>query len=558
MAQVLHYTFDDFQEPTENEFYANWSSLLNGNYGGDGTIQSGATDPFGGTTYDVYRKEGKLRFGVTDGTDIGTLYYGNTYTFSIYLRKVSGQTEPTDMEFDICDRHDSTNLSLSELSYSWKRFWVTAYHDNNSNYHFLDVGHYNTTEVFEWCCPQIEKKDHMTPFTSTSRTGTINDSSGNSNHATLSLTTTPKWTINSKLGNGAYEFNGVDQRIVVPNSSSLQVSGDLTISFWLYVKSLVPRTTLINKAYGGEFTINLETSNTLNIYRGTAGTSASPYASLNSSTISIGSWFHACAVASGTTITWYINGSEDTSATAAEFVGSTSTSDIIIGEGYTSGYFDGFIDDIRIYNTALSLSEIQALANAGFTWSNTVNASDELQPDPIQEVKDNTDYLQGYLGACFNEKATYNTSRYDSERISNYSTQRDGYLGARYGTYYSVLDTSRYNTKYTTRYTTIYSGKYDNYNGSRYDLNRYDDRWGWGSCSIRYDNKYNTRYSSRHGTYNSTRHTSQYSNHQGSLSTQTNCSGHYSSNKGSEYTSRHNNLHSVRFTTVCSTVDLNN
>jgi len=115
-AKVLHYTFNnENEEPAINEF--NSTSLMLGNYGGDGVLQSSEQDPFGGTLYPVYRKEGKIRFGVSNGNDVGTLYYGSTYTFSIYLRKVLGTTEPTSMEFDICDISDTTNFNISALTY---------------------------------------------------------------------------------------------------------------------------------------------------------------------------------------------------------------------------------------------------------------------------------------------------------------------------------------------------------------------------------------------------------------------------------------------------------
>ena len=36
-----------------------------------------------------------------------------------------------------------------------------------------------------------------------------------------------------------------------------------------------------------------------------------------------------------------------------------------IGSGYNIGYFNGLIDDVRIYNRALSAAEISAMYNGG-------------------------------------------------------------------------------------------------------------------------------------------------------------------------------------------------
>mgnify|MGYP001575790642 CR=1 FL=1 len=164
----------------DNEFY---NSGANGNildyssgYGGIGTAQSGVLDASGTTENTVYRKTGKIRFGPTGGQDIGTLVNGNTYTFSIYLRHVTGQTQGGSMEFDIVDQSNGgtnfTGTLGSNMTYEWKRFSVTSTHTNSSNYHFIDIGTYQGTNVFEWCMPQIEQGTVMSPFTNTERTST--------------------------------------------------------------------------------------------------------------------------------------------------------------------------------------------------------------------------------------------------------------------------------------------------------------------------------------------------------------------------------------------------
>ena len=164
----------------DNGFY---NSGANGNildhssgYGGYGTVQTGALDAYGTTQNAVYRNTGKIRFGPTGGQDIGTLTNGNTYTFSIYLRHVAGQTESTSMEFDIVDQssggYNYTGTLGSNMTYEWKRFSVTSTHTNSVNYRFIDLGSYQGTNVFEWCMPQIELGTVASPFTSTERSST--------------------------------------------------------------------------------------------------------------------------------------------------------------------------------------------------------------------------------------------------------------------------------------------------------------------------------------------------------------------------------------------------
>ena len=73
-----------------------------------------------------------------------------------------------------------------------------------------------------------------------------------------------------------------------------------------------------------------------------------------------GTWIHAAATYDGTTIRIYFNGVLENSKTAALTIGTNST-DLSLG-GIASRYYSGQIDDVRIYNRALSESEIQDLA----------------------------------------------------------------------------------------------------------------------------------------------------------------------------------------------------
>ena len=72
------------------------------------------------------------------------------------------------------------------------------------------------------------------------------------------------------------------------------------------------------------------------------------------------SWHHATAVKSVSKFSLYIDGSvvsEMKDETKRRFV----VADLYIGENIGNNYYDGSIDDVRIYNRALSASEVKAL-----------------------------------------------------------------------------------------------------------------------------------------------------------------------------------------------------
>jgi hypothetical protein len=133
------------------------------------------------------------------------------------MRHVSGETQMSGGEFDIVDQSSggknySGTLS-SNMTYEWKRFSVTSTHTNSSNYHFIDVGTYQGTGVFEWCCPQIELGTIASPFTSTERSDTA---------SLIDLKKTANIDVSNVSFNSTGQpiFDGSNDKIVVPNQIS--------------------------------------------------------------------------------------------------------------------------------------------------------------------------------------------------------------------------------------------------------------------------------------------------------------------------------------------------
>jgi hypothetical protein len=80
-------------------------------------------------------------------------------------------------------------------------------------------------------------------------------------------------------------------------------------------------------------------------------------------TLPLNTWQHVCATNNGTTTVLYINGSAVHTA-SHELANVTTASKLQIGERVTtdSYYFNGAIDDVRIYNNALTSDQIRQLA----------------------------------------------------------------------------------------------------------------------------------------------------------------------------------------------------
>jgi hypothetical protein len=190
---------------------------------------------------------------------------------------------------------------------------------------------------------------------------TVFDSSGNGNNGTASgvTRTADRFGIN----NTADSFNGTSSRITVNDAPSLRPS-TITVSAW------VKRATLggDRKIVGKNLNSNISDSYNLGIYddnkiefwvyssgwHGVRGISGG-------TTVAIGAWYHVVGVYDGNTVTTYLNGQFDRTSVVGSVVIDYSIDPLYIGQTPTGDYFHGDIDDVRIYNRALSGSEITAL-----------------------------------------------------------------------------------------------------------------------------------------------------------------------------------------------------
>lgn len=254
-------------------------------------------------------------------------------------------------------------------------------------------------------------------------------------------TGTPSW-IDGKLGQA---LNQVPY--TVTNDPKLQIIGELTIAFWIYVVNSTNRRTVLNKAYGGEFTINLEIAGDLRMYCGLGGGNANPYVSIYSSVLPVGEWVHACIVkkADGHR-KWYLNGVLDVDSGGPNdtAVGSASTSDMTISAGYTSAAsVAADLDDLRIYNHALSPREVRDLAQAKVLHYKFDEFAESTE-NVVQNLDMNTGWQTNYIqNRLFDDIPPPVGVQSTVVSFENDDTSGDGYYHA-YGDYAAQADGTTY------------------------------------------------------------------------------------------------------------------
>ena len=165
-------------------------------------------------------------------------------------------------------------------------------------------------------------------------------------------------------GGDGLDFDGTDDYVNMGNV--LNLTSAISIETWIKTDGLGSRQTIAGKGYpntgepyyqyhveiraGGEIYFPLS----LNGTRQTTETSA---------TINASQWYHIACVYDGSTIKVYIDGVEESSSSASGSISTYSTS-FYLGaySGHSSsnvGNFDGIIDEVRIWNDARTIAEIQ-------------------------------------------------------------------------------------------------------------------------------------------------------------------------------------------------------
>ena len=178
-----------------------------------------------------------------------------------------------------------------------------------------------------------------------------------------------------KFGKGAL-FNGSNSTIELSGGDmglTFGSSANYSIAFWFNTSDISTWQRVFNMCgLGGNSANQIAVSIYLSkiyIYLRT-GTSTS-VTQIYSSVLSSNTWYHAAFMVNGSTVTLYLDGVAHTLTTGGTTTIS-SVSNIIFGShGYTP-YFNGKIDQLRIFNKAISSSEVTTLYNETSSTVNTL------------------------------------------------------------------------------------------------------------------------------------------------------------------------------------------
>jgi chitodextrinase len=183
---------------------------------------------------------------------------------------------------------------------------------------------------------------------------TVTDASGNGNTGTLAGATR---TGAGKAG-GALSFNGTTARVTVPDAPSLDLTSRFTLEAWVAPSTApVGWRSIVAKDVDRYYLLAGTTNQNRPGAGATFGTANQNV--FGTAVLPVNSWTHLAATYDGTALRLFVNGIQVASGAQTAPV-STSNAVLTIGANFYGEHFAGLIDEVRIYNRALTAGEIQA------------------------------------------------------------------------------------------------------------------------------------------------------------------------------------------------------
>jgi len=164
-------------------------------------------------------------------------------------------------------------------------------------------------------------------------------------------------------------FDGSDDYINLGSSNNnIFSSGDFTFSIWFKYSSSSPSwNTILSSQYAVQIYVD---SNKIKLYYYNTYTSSSTYlGGLESSTLSNNVWYHLAVTRESGSDKMYINASTSIGDTG-NITGTigTGTDNLIVGSFRgSSSYFNGSIDEVAVWNTALTSTQVSEIYSATST-----------------------------------------------------------------------------------------------------------------------------------------------------------------------------------------------
>ncbi len=193
---------------------------------------------------------------------------------------------------------------------------------------------------------------------------TTNDASGNNNRGTLSNAT---WTTSGKYGN-ALAFNGTNSVVNIPDAASLRLTTAMTLEAWVYPTAAGNQwRTVVMKEVANELSYALYANEDVDVPAAYVRIGSTSRRVGGASALPLNTWTHLAATYASGALRIYVNGTLVSTQSVTGSIASATRPLRIGGNTVWGEYFAGRIDEVKVYNRALSAAEIAADMAGGVT-----------------------------------------------------------------------------------------------------------------------------------------------------------------------------------------------
>jgi len=212
----------------------------------------------------------------------------------------------------------------------------------------------------------------------------------------------------------AASFNGTTQYVDVPSSASLNASSGVSVEAWVKPTAMPGAGnsgTIAMKASDPPYAYWLQVTDTDRAKFG-VGVGGVNHPLSAGGVVAPGSWYHLVGTYDGSVQRLYVNGSLVASQAQSGNVDSVA-GDFRIGTTRVTEFFNGSIDDVAVYNKALTPAQVQAHYEAGSqAITEKVLIEDWCQQYPSHSIGDLRFGPDGALYASGGEGANFNIPDY--------------------------------------------------------------------------------------------------------------------------------------------------
>jgi hypothetical protein len=183
----------------------------------------------------------------------------------------------------------------------------------------------------------------------------VGDSSGRGNLGTIANATR---STAGRFG-GALSFNGTNAWVTVPDAGSLDLTTAMTLEAWVRPATLGGYRTVLLKETTGNLTYALYGSSSFggsNVARPSAWIDANGLGPTTA--LPTNAWSHIASTWDGATWRFFVNGTQVASKAATAAIPVSNGVLRMGGNNVWSEWFSGLIDEVRVYNRALSALEV--------------------------------------------------------------------------------------------------------------------------------------------------------------------------------------------------------